>query len=115
MNGPHRAGFYEAMVAELKTLTDMICWDVVDRDSGINVLPSTWAFKLKRYPDGSVRKYKPGFCAGGHRQIERVDFYEKFAPVVKWMTARTSYSITDFESFYQAIGLYSGVHTCADS
>ncbi|KAG7368580.1 reverse transcriptase RNA-dependent DNA polymerase [Nitzschia inconspicua] len=88
MNGPHRAGFLEAMKLEIETLTNMYCWDVVDRIAGMNVLPSTWAFKLKRYPDGSVRKYKARFCAGGHRQIEGVDFFETFAPVVNWTTVR---------------------------
>jgi hypothetical protein len=88
MNSPHRDGFYEVMKAELKTLTDMECWDVVDRMSGMNVLPSTWAFKLKGYPDGSVRKYKACFSAGGHRQIEGVDFFQTFAPVVNWMKVR---------------------------
>ena len=77
MNGPHRTGFYEAMVAELKTLTEVQCWEVVERLPSMNVLPSTWALKLKRYPDGSVRKYKARFCAGGHRQIEGVDFFER--------------------------------------
>jgi Reverse transcriptase (RNA-dependent DNA polymerase) len=76
------------MKIELKTLTDMKCWDVVPRTPSMNVLPSTWAFKLKRYPDGSVRKYKARFCAGGHRQIEGVDFFETFAPVVNWTTVR---------------------------
>ncbi|KAG7349585.1 reverse transcriptase RNA-dependent DNA polymerase [Nitzschia inconspicua] len=88
MNGPHRDGFFDAMKTELKTLTDMACWEVVERLPSMNVLPSTWAFKLKRYPDGSVRKYKARFCAGGHRQIEGVDFFETFAPVVNWTTVR---------------------------
>ncbi|KAG7341235.1 reverse transcriptase RNA-dependent DNA polymerase [Nitzschia inconspicua] len=88
MNGPNRDGFFDAMKTELKTLTDMDCWEVVERLPAMNVLPSTWAFKLKRYPDGSVRKYKARFCAGGHRQIEGVDFFETFAPVVNWTTVR---------------------------
>jgi hypothetical protein len=46
-NGPHCDGIYEAMKAELKTLTNMDCWDVVNRMSRRIVLPSTWAFKLK--------------------------------------------------------------------
>jgi hypothetical protein len=83
INGPHNEGFYQAMVTELTTLTDMECWDVVKRVPGCNVLPSTWAFKLKRYPDGSLSKYKARFCAGGHRQIEGVDFFETFAPVCR--------------------------------
>jgi hypothetical protein len=89
MNGSHRDGIYKAMVKELKTLTDMECWEVVKRVPGSNVLPSTWAFKLKRYPDGSLSKYKARFCAGGHRQIEGVDFFETFAPVVNWTTVST--------------------------
>ncbi|KAG7374494.1 reverse transcriptase RNA-dependent DNA polymerase [Nitzschia inconspicua] len=88
MNGPHREGFFEAMKTELKTLIDMDCWEVVERLPTMNVLPSIWAFKLKRFPDGRVRKYKARFCAGGHRQIEGVDFFETFAPVVNWTTVR---------------------------
>jgi hypothetical protein len=87
MNGPHNEGFYQAMETELKALTDMECWDV-GRLPGSNILPSTWVFKLKRYPDGSLSKYKARSCAGGHRQIEGVDFFETFAPVVNWTTVR---------------------------
>jgi hypothetical protein len=76
------------MAKEIKTLEDMKCWEVIDRVPGSNVLPSTWAFKLKRFPDGSLSKYKARFCAGGHRQIEGVDFFETFAPVVNWTTNR---------------------------
>jgi hypothetical protein len=49
MNSPHREGFHEAMAKEIKTLEDMNCWEVNDRVPGSNVLPSTWAFKLKFY------------------------------------------------------------------
>ena len=58
-------------------------WDVVVRQPGMNVLPSTWAFKCKRFPDGSVWKLKARFCAGGHRQIEGIDYFETFAPVIQ--------------------------------
>jgi hypothetical protein len=56
----------------------MCCWGVVERLPSMNVFPTTWALKLTRYPDGSVRKYKARFCAIGHRQIdcEGVDFFE---------------------------------------
>jgi hypothetical protein len=88
MNGPHKDGFLQAMRKELLTLEDMNCWEVVERVPGSNVLPSTWAFKIKRLPDGSLSKYKARFCAGGHRQIEGVGFFETFAPVVNWTTVR---------------------------
>ena len=89
MNGPDAEGFMEACRKELATLEAMQVWEVVDRQPWMNVLPSTWAFKVKRFPDGLVRKLKARFCARGDRQIEGVDFFETFAPVVKWTTVRT--------------------------
>jgi hypothetical protein len=54
----------------------------------MNVLPSTWAFKIKRYPDGQVKKFKARFCARGDRQKEGIDYFETRAPVVQWLTVR---------------------------
>jgi hypothetical protein len=89
MNGPFQGEFHDAMRTELTTLvTDFKCWDLVPRQPGMNVLPSTWAFKIKRYPDGSVKKFKARFCARGDRQLEGVDYFETWAPVVQWSTIR---------------------------
>jgi hypothetical protein len=54
--------------------------------SDAKVLPSTWVFKIKRYPDGRKRKYKARFCVRGDRQVEGVDYNEKYSPVVSWST-----------------------------
>jgi hypothetical protein len=54
----------------------------------MKILPTTWAFKCKRYPDGRIRKFKARFCARGDRQIEGIDFFDTFAPVVNWTTVR---------------------------
>jgi hypothetical protein len=88
MNGPNKDGFWEACLKEFETLTAMKTWDVVKRESWMNVLPGTWAFKIKRYPDGLVKKLKARFCARGDRQIEGVDYFDTFAPVVSWTTVR---------------------------
>jgi hypothetical protein len=89
MNGPDRAGYLEAARKELKTLAeDKDAWDVVDREEWMKVLPTTWAFKCKRYPDGRIRKFKARFCARGDRQVEGVDFFDTFAPVVNWTSVR---------------------------
>ncbi len=50
------------------------------------MIDSTWAFKLKQYPDGMVNKFKACFCARGDQQLECVDFFETYAPVVQWTT-----------------------------
>jgi hypothetical protein len=54
----------------------------------MHVLPSTWAFKCKHFPDGIMRKLKARSCARGDHQIEGLDFFETFAPVVAWETIR---------------------------
>ena len=80
------------MEQEMEQLESLNPWDVVSRkeadERGIKVLPSTWAFKRKRYPNGSVRKLKARFCIRGDRQEEGIDYFETYAPVVSWSTVR---------------------------
>jgi hypothetical protein len=55
MISPNTQGFCNVMDKEIKMLKqDKDAWDVVKREPWINVLPSTWAFKVKRLPDGTV-------------------------------------------------------------
>ena len=66
MESPFVTNFWKAMEVELGTLENkMKAWTYVDRTPDMKVLPSTWAFKVKRYPDGSVKKFKARFCARG--------------------------------------------------
>jgi hypothetical protein len=88
MNSPDAAGFMKAMEIELDTLIQMEAFIIVDKKQWMNVVSSVWAFKRKRYPDGSIRKLKARICARGFEQIEGVDYFETFAPVVQWMTVR---------------------------
>ena len=52
----------------------------------MNVLDSTWAFKIKRFPDRLVQKLKARFCVRGDRQIEGINYFDTFTPVVQWST-----------------------------
>jgi hypothetical protein len=54
----------------------------------VNILDSTWVFKRKRTPDGQVKKLKARFCVRGDQQIEGIDFFDTYAPVVSWSTVR---------------------------
>ena len=82
MRGPFQAEFWQAMRVELNTLINKFdCWDYVP-NPGKNVLRSTWAFKIKRYPDRRVKKFKAQFCACGNMQKEGIDYFETWAPVV---------------------------------
>lgn len=89
MNGPEKAGYWKAMTVEYETLeVDKDSWEIMDREDWMNVLPSTWAFRCKRFPDGTVRKLKARFCVRGDMQIEGVDYFDTYAPVVNWQTVR---------------------------
>jgi hypothetical protein len=68
------------------TLESIEAWQVVDQKDDMNVISSTWAFKCKRYHDGLFKKFKARFCARGDQQLEGIDFFETYAPVVQWTT-----------------------------
>ena len=56
----------KAVHEEIASLEKKGSWVVVKRSSvKSNILPSTWALKRKRYPDGRIRKYKARFCVRG--------------------------------------------------
>ncbi len=83
IRGPFQAQWWKAMYDKLVIIMiDFDCWDYVPRTPDMNVLPSTWAFKVKRYPDGQVKKFKALFCARGDRQKEGIDYFETLALVV---------------------------------
>jgi hypothetical protein len=81
----------EAMEKEMQQLEEKEPWDVIPISSipeGANMLDLTWAFKQKRFPDGRVQKLKARWCIRGDQQIEGVDFFDTYAPVVAWSTVR---------------------------
>jgi hypothetical protein len=81
-------GYWKAAQKEMGTLRSKEAWDAVGKEPWMNVLPGTWAFKCKRYPNGLIKKLKARFCVCGDRQIENVDFFSTFAPVVNWTIVR---------------------------
>jgi hypothetical protein len=89
---PFQAEFWQAMQVELNTLeNEFDCWELVPHPGNSkenNVLPSTWAFKIKRYLDGQVKKFKAQFCVWGDHHKEGIDFFETWVPVVRWSTVR---------------------------
>jgi Reverse transcriptase (RNA-dependent DNA polymerase) len=100
MNGPDKSGYWKACEKEIQTLENKECWDIIDKENWMNVLPGTWAFRCKRFPDGLVRKLKARFCARGDRQIEGLDFFETFAPVTNWMTVRLMLTLSMIFGLY---------------
>ena len=90
MNGPYAAGYKETAILEIDTLKKMNVWDEVAREEWMKVLPSTWAFRRKTYPDGGTKKLKGRFCIRGDHEIAGVHYDPDriYAPVVSWTTVR---------------------------
>ena len=65
MNGPYSDQFSQAARDEIETLSTIGAWTKMKRESWMNVLKSTWAFKIKRFPNGLIRKFKGRFCVRG--------------------------------------------------
>lgn len=56
---------------------------------------------IKRKVSESIEKYKAQIVAGGHRQIEGIDFHETYAPVAKFVALRillTMAALDDLEA-----------------
>ena len=85
------AEFIKAMVDETRAHEQRGHWEVVPRSSlpaGTKVIQAIWSFKRKRFPDGTLNKYKARLCAHGGMQEWGVNYWETYAPVVNWISVR---------------------------
>jgi hypothetical protein len=88
VSDPDKEGYWQAAKKEVDTLVENEAWEVVTKKSWMEILQSTWELKCKCFPDGIICKLKAGFCARGGPQIEGLDLFETFAPVVAWERIR---------------------------
>ena len=63
MHGPFQEEYWTAACKEIETLEAMDAWKVVDREGDMNIIDAIWGFKLKRFPDGMLKKSKARLCA----------------------------------------------------
>lgn len=91
MRSEDREGFIEGMHIEMDQLVKMEAFVKVPRqkaiDEGKQIIDSTWAFRRKRFPDGSVKKLKARLCVRGD-QMTDLNPFDTYSPVVAWSTVR---------------------------
>ena len=91
MKSPDREGFITAMEHEMNQLGELKAFIAVPRQKAIDenkqIIDCTWAFKRKRFPDGTVKKLKARLCVRGDLQ-ETNDAFDTYSPVVQWSTVR---------------------------
>jgi hypothetical protein len=52
----------------------------------MKTIQAIWSFKRKRFPDGTLNKYKARLCTHGGMQQWGVSYWETYSPVVNMLT-----------------------------
>jgi transposase InsO family protein len=63
-------------------------YELVDRPIGANVIDSKWVWKKKLSRWGKVKRFRARLTARGFKQIPGVDFFETFAPVMRYRSLK---------------------------
>lgn len=87
-------GWQETIASEVDSIKRNHTWEVVDLPVGKRAISAKWIFKEKMDSSGRVTKLKARLVAKGYEQIPGEDFYETFAPVVRWSTIRTIFAVS---------------------
>ena len=90
MRSEFRDQWVEAAQVEITELESRDTWDEVDiSEAGDNkVLPGTWTFKMKRAPDGTIKRFKARWCCRGDLQNKEDIGESVYAPVADFATVR---------------------------
>ena len=89
MVSEHREDLKEAMEEEINQLESHNIWDEISMSKFpevVKIIPTTWVFKIKNFPDSRKQKFKDIFCVIGDLQEKGIDFIDKYSPVVSWST-----------------------------
>ena len=86
MHGPFVDKYWKTAITKVETLEAMNAWEVIDCTKYMNVPQSTWAFKLKRFPDGLIKTFKAWFCVPEKISRYRALISVKHMLVAQWTT-----------------------------
>ena len=94
MASPYKTQFLKAADVELEELGTKGTWvEDLLKNAKSKVIPSQWVFRIKRSPDGEIRKFKARLVLRGDLQE-----YEgkTFSPVAAWSTVRSFVVSTEY-------------------
>ena len=80
--------WHRAMKGEVKTLQDNGTWNLVRPPADRDDILGKCVYKVKMGPSSQVEKYKARYVAKGFKRVERLDYFETFAPTCKPETFR---------------------------
>ena len=88
LRGPNAKEWQAALDYEISQLEKLGTWVLVDLPKGEPVIPCTEVLKEKRGPTGEVETYRVRVVAGGHKQVEGINYTETFSAAVKMPSVR---------------------------
>jgi len=83
----------QAVVDEWLSIIGHDTWILVDKKPWMKVIPCKWVFAIKTNADGTPTRFKARLVAGGHKQVEGIDYAETYAPVSRMATMRILLSV----------------------
>ncbi len=104
--------FVKAMIKEVEDHENQNHWIIMhccNMPMDTKATMSIWSFKCKRYPDGSLNKYKVRLCTHCGMLTWEQTYWEMYAPVVDWASVRLILAIAKFMDCRQKV-LLSSLH-----
>ena len=89
-----------AMQTEIEALNANHTWEFVDLPPDAISIGSKWVYKIKRYADGTIERFKARLVAQGFSQTEGLDYFETFSPVAKLSTVRVLLALASIHGWY---------------
>ena len=83
---PNAKEWQTALEYEIGQLKKLQTWAIEDLPKGHNAIPCNEVLKIKRGPNGKVQSYRVRIVAGGHRQVEGLNYTETFSAAAKMPT-----------------------------
>lgn len=100
LSGPDAEDWRAAVHEELNAIEALQVWELVPLPAGRKPIGTKYVFKKKRDAKGNVTRYKVRLTAKGYAQIPGVDFFDTYAPVVRFDSLRALLAfaaISDYE------------------
>ena len=88
MASPYAAFWARAIIEEWLSIVGHNTWELVEKEPWMKVIPCKWVFVVKCDERGLPVRFKARLVAGGHRQVEGLDYDETYAPVSRMTTLR---------------------------
>lgn len=80
---PDAPEWWSAMETQLNSISELGTYKLVELPAGMNVIGTTWTYRIKHDGNGEITEHKARLVAQGFTQKPGIDFQETFAPVAR--------------------------------